>query len=478
MIESRIKLYNGLSVLTDLTAAGLAFAGAVQYASVIPYILGTDGLVYLNLRAFTALGVSALAIAAVHLTFSVLYQNLKSPYGTRNIWRLFPRVIGLGLADLAIVWLSFFLFKAAPPNQDFYLAFELTLVAGTVILRVIVQRLLAWRFAATANHVNILIVGTNERAMDFYRFTMANRFLGFRVAGFLDDLNRSGHDHVRILAPLAGFERVARENILDLVVVFLPIRSYYDKVSAIIEHASIQGIPVQHMYVLFDHKNLNMSARNIGDHSGMFIGSAPSNPWLLGIKRIFDIVFSLLVLVCISPVLLAAAIAIKIDSRGPVFFVQSRVGYHKRPIRVLKLRTMVSDAEKLMSQLESLNEMDGPVFKIHNDPRITRVGRLLRRYNIDELPQFINVLLGDMSVVGPRPMSERDYLGFSEDWLRKRFSIAPGITCLWQVRPHRNQIPFHEWMNLDMEYIDNWSLWLDMKIIVQTVLTTLGGTGT
>jgi lipopolysaccharide/colanic/teichoic acid biosynthesis glycosyltransferase len=152
------------------------------------------------------------------------------------------------------------------------------------------------------------------------------------------------------------------------------------------------------------------------------------------------------------------------------------VGLNKRKFNIFKFRTMVANAEQLQDQLLSMNEMTGPVFKIKKDPRVTPLGRILRNTSIDELPQLFNVLEGDMSLVGPRAMSLRDYQLFDEDWQRRRFSVKPGITCLWQIHG-RNSIPFEEWMELDMQYIDTWSLWLDLKILVQTVPAVLRGNG-
>jgi lipopolysaccharide/colanic/teichoic acid biosynthesis glycosyltransferase len=152
------------------------------------------------------------------------------------------------------------------------------------------------------------------------------------------------------------------------------------------------------------------------------------------------------------------------------------VGLNKRQFTMYKFRTMVPDAEKIQEELVYLNEMSGPVFKIANDPRITPIGRILRKTSIDELPQLLNVLKGDMSLVGPRAMSVRDYQSFNEDWQRRRFSVPPGITCLWQIKG-RSSLPFKQWMELDMEYIDKWSIWLDLLILAQTIPAVLKGSG-
>jgi exopolysaccharide biosynthesis polyprenyl glycosylphosphotransferase len=194
------------------------------------------------------------------------------------------------------------------------------------------------------------------------------------------------------------------------------------------------------------------------------------------LKRCVDTLGAFAALILLSPVFVAVAIAVKFCSKGPVFFRQERVGINKRKFHIYKFRTMISDAEAMMPKLEQQNEMDGPVFKIKNDPRITPVGRFLRRTSIDELPQLFNVLIGEMSLVGPRPLPVRDFQGFNEDWQRRRFSVRPGITCLWQING-RNAITFEQWMKMDIQYLDEWSLWLDLKILALTIPAVLKGTG-
>jgi len=185
---------------------------------------------------------------------------------------------------------------------------------------------------------------------------------------------------------------------------------------------------------------------------------------------------SLFLLILLAPLFAIVALVIKLTSPGPVFFSQERMGVNKRRFRIHKFRTMVPNAERMQTELEEHNEVSGPVFKIKNDPRLTPIGRNLRRASIDELPQLLNVLMGHMSLVGPRPLPVRDYEGFREDWQRRRFSVRPGITCLWQVKG-RSTIGFDEWMRLDLQYMDEWSIWLDLKILARTIPVVMKGTG-
>jgi exopolysaccharide biosynthesis polyprenyl glycosylphosphotransferase len=200
-----------------------------------------------------------------------------------------------------------------------------------------------------------------------------------------------------------------------------------------------------------------------------------NRPWQSSLKRVFDIVVSSVAIALLSPVFVAVAVAIKLTSRGPVFFRQTRVGLHGRHFHMLKFRSMVADAEKMRAALESRNEQSGPVFKITRDPRITAVGHFIRKLSIDELPQFFNVLRGEMSIVGPRPPIPSEVAQY-EPWQRRRLSVRPGITCVWQVSG-RNNISFEQWMYLDMQYIDHWSLLKDVKLILKTVPAVLHGRG-
>ena len=189
-------------------------------------------------------------------------------------------------------------------------------------------------------------------------------------------------------------------------------------------------------------------------------------------KRAMDILGSIFGLIILSPILLIVIIAIKLESEGPVFFAQERVGYKGKRFKMYKFRSMVQNAEELKEKLANKNEMDGPMFKMKNDPRVTRVGRIIRKTSLDEIPQFINVLKGDMSLVGPRPSLANEVEKF-DDWMLKRLDVKPGLTCYWQVSG-RNDIDFENWMKLDAKYVEEQSIWIDIKLILKTVLVLVG----
>jgi exopolysaccharide biosynthesis polyprenyl glycosylphosphotransferase len=268
---------------------------------------------------------------------------------------------------------------------------------------------------------------------------------------------------------------IANETV-DEVLIALPMDKYGPLVEAIVQQCEEQGIIVR---LRTKMSNLHVARSYIDQLEGLAvltIQSGPLDSWRLVVKRLIDMVVSAGVLIALAPVLVVVSVLIKLESCGPIFFTQERVGYNKRRFKILKFRTMVAGSDQQQHALEHLNEADGPVFKIKNDPRITRVGKFLRRFSIDELPQLVNVLRGDMSLVGPRPLPVRDVERIELRWHKRRFSIKPGITCLWQVNG-RSEICFDEWVRMDLEYIDRWSLALDLRILLKTLPAVIQGPG-
>jgi exopolysaccharide biosynthesis polyprenyl glycosylphosphotransferase len=349
-----------------------------------------------------------------------------------------------------------------------------------ILCRVLIREFLAFVRIHGRNLRHVLIVGTNPRAEEFAR-TIANRpDLGYELIGFADDewlgngeFSKNGN---AVVTGLDRFSEFLRERIVDEVVIALPMKSCYSQAARIVGECQEQGVMVHTLNSLFDCQQGRLDTKQLDALHLSTYSMTVCEGWPSVFKRLLDIIASSALLLLLTPMFLIVALLAKLDSRGPVFFIQERVGMNKRKFRMFKFRTMVVNAEKQQLALEKLNEADGPVFKIKADPRITRLGKYLRKASIDELPQLLNVLKGDMSLVGPRPLPLRDYQGFDEDRLRRRFSVRPGITCLWQVNG-RSSTTFRKWMELDMQYIDNWSLWLDLKILAKTVPAVLGGSG-
>jgi len=327
---------------------------------------------------------------------------------------------------------------------------------------------------------HVLILGTNARAVNFAHKIETMPESGCRLLGFVDDdwcgMREFEESAFRLACDLEGLPEFLRKNVVDEIAIYLPLRSFYERAAEIARLAKLHGILVRLDTDIFDLKFAQHRADATDGVPQVIASSNGIDGWQLLMKRIFDVMGSLVLLLLLSPLFLVVAVLIKLTSPGAVFFSQKRVGLNKRQFTMYKFRTMVAAAESIQEKLAHLNEMSGPVFKIKNDPRITPLGRILRKTSIDELPQLFNVLKGDMSLVGPRAMSVRDYQFFSEDWQRRRFSVPPGITCLWQVYG-RNNIPFDQWMVLDMQYIDRWSFWLDMKILALTIPAVFRGLG-
>ena len=325
----------------------------------------------------------------------------------------------------------------------------------------------------------MLIVGTNDRAMDFARQITGTPEFGCKIIGFVDDdwagiskFERSGYTRCCVFAQLAEF---LRHNVVDEAAIYLPLRSYYEHAAQLVSLCEQHGIAIRFDSQIFNMRISHSHAHDPEGNSQLLVAGSPE-VWPTLVKRTLDCVFSGLLLVIAAPLFFVVAVLVKCTSPGPIFFRQTRVGLNKRQFTIYKFRTMIANAEQIQDQLLALNEMTGPVFKIKKDPRITPLGKVLRKTSLDELPQLLNVLKGDMSLVGPRAIPLRDYQLFDQDWQRRRFSVRPGITCLWQIHG-RNSVPFERWMELDMQYIDKWSLWLDLKILARTVPAVLRGTG-
>jgi len=348
-----------------------------------------------------------------------------------------------------------------------------------ILCRSLMRETLAWVRTHGHNLRYVLIVGTNHRALEFARIIEGRPELGYQLIGFVDGEWRESRkfrtNGKSVVTDLESFSDFLRQHVVDEVAIALPVKSFYSEAARIAAVCQEQGVIVRVLASIFEHQGL-VNDRHFEGTAIATFSPALSDGWPMVCKRLFDILISSLSLIVLAPIFLIIAVLIKFDSTGPVFFVQERVGLNKRRFQIYKFRTMADDAESKQSEIECLNEADGPVFKITNDPRVTRLGKLLRKASIDELPQFLNVLKGDMSLVGPRPLPVRDYKAFNRDSVRRRFSVRPGITCLWQVNG-RSSLSFQEWMELDLHYIDHWSFWLDMKLLVKTIPAVVKGVG-
>jgi exopolysaccharide biosynthesis polyprenyl glycosylphosphotransferase len=332
---------------------------------------------------------------------------------------------------------------------------------------------------------NILIVGTGPRAQQIYREAVKQR--SWSVLGFLDAVGgyRCPADlESMFLGPIEKLERILMQHVVDEVLIALPILSCHEQIQFVITQCEKMGVEVRYFPHVFkscltarqDDAAAEIPAVVLSEIPAVVLKMVDHDHGCKLLKRTIDIVGSLAGLVLLSPIFALVALAIAVTSPGPTLFTQERYGLNKRRFKMLKFRSMCNDAENLQGSVEHMNEASGPLFKIRDDPRVTVLGKLLRKTSLDELPQLYNVLRGDMSLVGPRPMSKRDVALFSEAWLMRRFSVKPGITGLWQVSG-RSDVSFDRWIELDLKYIDRWSLRLDLEILLKTLPVVVRGTG-
>lgn len=352
----------------------------------------------------------------------------------------------------------------------------LILVAAAMSMRRLIYRIFLYRrYERDLDTRNVLIVGTGPEAHALRHHLESMRQLGYSFKGFIDpsdpvDFAAGSRDVVGNLTTL--FQKT-RALFVDEIFFTTPCER--GVLHGVLEQARHQGVDLRVVPDMYDGLAWGNPIEYIGQFPTIPLHCGRIHEVGLVLKRTFDIVFSALALILLSPVLLATAIAIKFDSRGPVFYRSERIGKKGRVFRCLKFRTMVQDAEMRRAELLHMNERDGVLFKVADDPRITKLGRALRKYSLDELPQFLNVLHGDMSIVGPRPPIASEVKEYKLNHLR-RLNVTPGITGLWQVQGRKDP-SFDSYVSLDMTYIDNWSLWLDMAIILRTVGVVLAGTG-
>lgn len=325
------------------------------------------------------------------------------------------------------------------------------------------------------NKLGVLALGMNSRTREFCQIIRDTPHLGAEVRGYLD-VREMEDAPVPYLGTIDNLGVIMRTEVIDMAFIFLPIRSFYDTVDIIIETCGFYGVTSCIVGNIFEAENVKKQPFSINDFGNIAFSSTSVDYIGLWSKRMLDILASALGMLLLSPMLAAVALYVKCVSRGPVFFRQERMGLNKRTFQMLKFRTMTPDAEKRQGDLSHMNEADGPAFKIANDPRLIPGGSFLRRHSLDEFPQLWNVLRGDMSLVGPRPLSRRDYDLLEQDWQRKRFSMRPGLTCIWQVSG-RNEVTFMQWMQMDLDYIDRWSLTLDLVLILKTIRAVFVGTG-
>ena len=392
----------------------------------------------------------------------------------KQIWQVIREELAIGFSVAAMVYLT-----AMDVDRIIILGFvgingALQIIHFLLIQKPILNYVRSTRLRPCCHRV--VIAGTGPRARAVADMLLDSPELDTSIEGFLDyrrkDLWR--YRDIPLLGHPEQLGSIIADNQVDAVIMACDRRDI-PQTTSLFTTAERMGTPVVVLADMYHPNIAHPVTATLGDISTVTYRAVPESKLQLLFKDIIDRIGAFVGLVLLSPLLLLTAVIIKLESKGPVFFVQKRSGVNGKLFTLYKFRTMCSDAERLKKQLLKQNEMSGPAFKIRNDPRITKVGRILRKYSIDELPQLFNVLRGEMSLVGPRPPLPSEVSKYKQ-WQHRKLSVKPGLTCLWQVNG-RNNIDFENWMRLDLEYIDNWSVWLDTKILAKTIPAVMRADG-
>ena len=454
--------------VVDTLATGLAFVLA-YLAKVHLFPLQYRGLIQTPNYHVILL----LAIIIWYAGFQ--YFDFHSEYGRRKAGPLLIMILRALLVQAGILALFFYVFRIKDVSRALIVVFvvlDFFLLVASMQVRLFIMR------RQSRPSTLLVIIGSREAARDLLKSIGNEPSLGCTVMGCLDtdpsEVGNTVFDGIKVVGTLNQLQQILTEYVVDEIIFAMPIGMIWEaeQYLTIAETVGVKIRILPHWHV---RKFMSARPRFYSMHFEEYFG----NPTLvltatsrkrgaLLVKSLVDYSVAMAVLAFSFPIALLAGCLIKLLSPGPVFYKQERCSIYGRMFTMYKFRTMVPGAEKMQEDLSFMNEADGPVFKIVRDPRvIPYVGAFLRRTGLDELPQIINVLLGDMSIVGPRPPIPKEVTKY-QLWERRRLSMKPGITCSWQIAPHRNKLSFEQWMKMDLDYIDNWTLWLDLKIIFMT----------
>jgi exopolysaccharide biosynthesis polyprenyl glycosylphosphotransferase len=460
--SQRLRL---LLATADLLLSGLVFVSLLHLTGTSPGT-GEPGL-----WSLVALGLVACLAWPITLEHLNLYVSRRG----QELWSIVSDLLIAGATSIVLLGATAFLLRA-PVSPVFPLLCGLSQLAALGCQRFALLGALRWLRRRGRNYRNILVIGSGPRACYVEEAIEAHPEWGQRVIGFVDEGDTPVDDRIAVerVHKLVELPDLLRESVIDDIIVACP-RSMLSSIGTAVDACGKAGVPITVLSDLFGDYLPPPRVTSFDSLAALSFAPVHHTPSKLAVKRAIDLIGASIGLLLAAPVILVVAVAIRWDSPGPVFFGQTRCGLNGRRFRCWKLRTMCVDAEKQQQALAHLNEMKGPVFKITDDPRVTAVGRVLRRYSLDELPQLWNVFTGEMSIVGPRPPvpDEVAQYGASD---RRRISMRPGLTCLWQING-RNSINFPEWVKLDLEYIDSWSLSKDLRIMLKTIPAVFRGTG-
>ncbi|MFZ2361509.1 MAG: sugar transferase [Anaerolineae bacterium] len=468
-----VKLVNWGAIVLDIGLILVAFLLAYVLRYQFQWLREVDPAYYTTFVPY-------IPMAAIQGGLTLLAFLLSGVYRFRRGASLVDEVYGvINGAFSGFVVTVFFIFFWRPLvySRLFFLYATALIIVFLIAARLLRRATLRVLRARGFGVDRVLIVGSDDVGLTVMRNLMAQPELGFEVVGFVDDDPERGSTNIgrfQALGSTANLPALLRSQQVDEVIITLPWQQRR-QILAITGQSARVGVRPRIVPDLFQMSLSMVDMQNVAGIPMLTPSETQLSPWARLFKRGIDVLGSALGLLILSPLLAIVAVAIRLDSPGPVIFSQPRVGRDGRLFKVYKFRTMVKDADQIKDQVRHLNEAQGPMFKIRDDPRVTRMGRFLRRTSLDELPQFWNSLRGDMSLVGPRPALPDEVADYA-DWHRKRLATAPGITGLWQVSG-RSDLPFDEMVLLDIYYIENWSPLLDLSILLRTLPSVLARSG-
>ncbi len=462
MLREHQEILSAALLVTDMAAIGL-LAGLGLLTSPAT---GPAPRIWL----LVALTVSAWPVLAWKWQ---VYHSRRLKGLPEELFLLFKATIStFGLATLGTVILAH-----GPLDGTRILAVLLGVPAALFLIRLPFRLLLKKIRTHGRNLRYVVITGRGGETKKILSYLEENPHFGLHLLGCFGFAGEKkiSLGQVPFLGMVKDLPAFLERNVVDEILISPAREVTLAQVNRVIQAVEEFGIPIRLLPETFSPRHAKASLSWFGTIPTLAWCMGPSESFSMVFKRALDMIVSAILLVLLTPVFILAALAIKLTSKGPIFFSQVRCGLHGRPFKVFKFRTMVTDAEQKKRHLLKMNEWDGPVFKMKNDPRITPVGRFLRKFSIDELPQLYNVLRGEMSLVGPRPPLPEEVANYDREHLR-RLSVLPGITCIWQVKA-RDGKDFKKWVQMDLEYIDNWSLGLDLKLLLLTISAVFRGTG-
>jgi len=478
MLKQKARMIARVVYLVDLALTSSAFFAAFYVRNIVlPAVAPQQfptGL--FPLAEYLKVYPVILIIWSVLLFTYHSYHSHRTIPLTREAFTVF-RVVVVGNVILATLA---YLLPLRQLSRAWFILFAVFSATFLLLEKIALRVIARYVRAKGLNYRTILIVGTGRRALEVARTINEHKYWGYKILGFVSDGHRlpNGWGRYRVFGFVPDLKTLLEggefsEPIDEIV--FAVTRKKLDEMKQIFLMCEELGIRARVAMNFFSNRVARVELEELEGIPFLTFTTTPSDETQLAFKRLLDVTISAVLLVLSMPVIVFAALAIKLTSRGSVFFKQERIGLNGRIFTLYKFRTMIDRAHELREEMSHLNEMTGPVFKVAADPRVTAVGRFLRRFSLDELPQFWNVLKGDMSLVGPRPPIPEEVKSYHR-WHRRRLSMKPGLTCLWQVSG-RNQIDFDRWMQLDLQYIDNWSPTLDLKILLRTIPAVLSGRG-